>query len=72
MAIDFSALVDTEQKKDFLQGTIENLAFQGYQTSLRKRISESINEEEDAKSADFVLAQIEAALLVHQEELDSL
>jgi hypothetical protein len=72
MAVDFGSLVSLDEKKDFLEQTIQNLAFQGYQTVLRKRVSESVNATEDVDSADFVLAQIEAALVVHQEELDSL
>jgi hypothetical protein len=72
MALDFGSLVDLEEKKDLLENAIRNLAFQGYQTSLRKRVAEALNQEDEVKDIDYMLSQIETTLAVHQEELNSL
>jgi len=72
MAIDFSTLLTTEQKRSVLTARVEQFANEGYQHTLNKQISESVGDAEGVAASDAAIATISAAIEIHQAELAAL
>jgi len=72
MAIDFASLVEEETKRELLQGTIQQLVYQGYQHELNRKIAEKLESQEGIDMANEYLARTEVTLQVHRDELISL
>ena len=72
MAIDFSAILTSEQKRQLLTQRIEQFAGEAYQHELNRQIAEQVNDADAVTSAEAALVTLETAINVHQSELDSL
>lgn len=72
MAIDYTALLTVEQKQNILNQRISQFAAEAWQHELNKKTCEQLNDEAGIESADNALITLEAAIDIHQAELDSL
>ena len=72
MAIDYTALLTDEQKKNILNQRISQFAAEAWQHELNKQTCEQLNDEAGVASAEQALSTLEAAIGVHQAELSSL
>lgn len=72
MAIDYTALLTTEQKQNILNQRISQFAAEAWQHELNKKTCEQLNDEAGVESADNALITLEAAIDIHQNELASL
>ena len=72
MAIDFSAILTPEQKRQLLTQRIEQFAGEAYQHELNRQIAEQVFDADAVTSAEAALVTLETAINVHQSELDSL
>lgn len=72
MAIDFSAILTPEQKRQLLTQRIEQFAGEAYQHELNRQIAEQVSDADAVTSAEAALVTLETAINVHQSELDSL
>ena len=72
MAIDYTALLTVEQKQNILNQRISQFAAEAWQHELNKKTCEQLNDEVGVESADNALITLEAAIDIHQAELDSL
>jgi hypothetical protein len=70
MAIDYSTLLTTEQKRSILEQRIAQFASEAYQHTLNKEVAK--DNPEAVKSADDALAILDTAITVHQDELAKL
>ena len=70
MAMDYSALLSTEQKKAILEQRIAQFASEAYQHDLNKKLAG--DNEELVTAADNALTILEAAINLHQDELNNL
>lgn len=72
MAIDYNLLLSVDQKRAIVQQRLSEFAAQAYQHSLNKETCEKLNDVEGIESAVKALEILNAAIEVHQNELDSL
>ena len=72
MAISYDNLLTQEQKKEIVQGRLQQFAAEAYQTELNREIQVRDNNEEAISSYDATLSLLESAIEVHQEELTKL
>ena len=72
MTINYSNLLTEEQKRNILSQRISQFAAEAWQHELNKKTCEQLNDESGVTSAENALATLEAAINVHQTELDSL
>lgn len=72
MAIDYSNLLSAEQKKSILEQRIAQFAAEAWQHELNKKACQQLNDEAGIANADNALAVLEAAITVHQDELNTL
>lgn len=72
MTIDYSSLLTDEQKRNILQQRIAQFAAEAYQHTLNKQTCESLEDTAGVESADKALTVLEAAISVHQTELNSI
>ena len=72
MAIDFSAILTPEQKRQLLTQRIEQFAGEAYQHELNRQIAEQVSDADAVTSAEAALVTLETAINVHQSELDNL
>lgn len=72
MTIDYNSLLTADQKRSILQQRIAQFASEAYQHSLNKQTCQSLEDTAGVENADKSLAILEAAISVHQAELDSL
>ena len=72
MAIDFSAILTPEQKRQLLTQRIEQFAGEAYQHELNRQIAEQVSDVDAVTSAEAALVTLETAINVHQSELDNL
>lgn len=70
MAIDYSNLLTTEQKKSILEQRLAQFAAEAYQHTLNKEVAK--DNAEAVAAADEALAILDKAITVHQEELAKL
>lgn len=72
MAINIDSLVEDTAKVEMLEGRIKQFATEAYQYKLNLKTAQVLGLEEQIESAKQQLTILEAAIKVHQEELDSL
>ncbi len=68
--MDYSSLLTTEQKKAILEQRIAQFAAEAYQHDLNKKLAK--DNEEAVTAADNALVTLEAAITLHQDELNKL
>lgn len=72
MSINFDAVLTNEQKAEILQQRITQFAAEAYQHTLNLKTAESLDSAEQVETIKKNLVILEAAIKVHQEELDAL
>jgi hypothetical protein len=72
MALDYSSLLTSEQKKSILEQRLTQFASEAYQHDINKKVAAASNNEEGVKAAQDALAILEGAIEVHQDELAKL
>ncbi|MGA1046550.1 MAG: hypothetical protein ACO3UU_00940 [Minisyncoccia bacterium] len=72
MTIDYNSILSVEQKRSLLQQRITQFAAEAYQHSLNRKTCEGLEDTAGVENADKSLQILEAAISVHQAELDSL
>lgn len=72
MAIDYTALLTTEQKREILSQRIAQFAAEAYQHSLNKTTCQALNDTEGIEAAEKALAILDIAITSHQAELNGL
>lgn len=72
MAVDYTALLTPEQKKNILEQRISQFAAEAYQHSLNKATCAALNDADGVANAEKSLVILEAAINTHKAELDSL
>lgn len=72
MAIDFGALLTTEQKRSVLEQRIANFAAEGYQHTLNRAAAESLGNDALVESSTSNIDQISAAIESDTAELAKL
>lgn len=72
MAIDYSALLTDDQKRNILQQRISQFAAEAYQHTLNKQTCESLEDTAGIEAAEKSLSVLEAAISVHQAELNAI
>ena len=72
MGINIDSLVSSESKIEMLEGRIKQFATEAYQYKLNLKTAEVLGLEEQIESAKQQLTILEAAIKVHQEELDEI
>jgi hypothetical protein len=68
--MDYSSLLTTEQKKAILEQRIAQFAAEAYQHDLNKKLAK--DNQEAVAAADNALVTLEAAINLHQNELNKL
>jgi cell division septum initiation protein DivIVA len=72
MAINFSEILDVEQRKSILEQRIAQFAAEGYQHELNKTVSENTENEAGVEESEKMITILSAAIEVYQKELDAL
>lgn len=72
MTIDYTSLLTDEQKRSIVQQRISQFAAEAYQHELNKKTFESLADEAQIETSNKALTDLEAAIIIHQAELDSL
>jgi predicted metal-dependent HD superfamily phosphohydrolase len=72
MAIDYTSLLTAEQKQNILNQRIAQFAAEAWQHELNKQTCAQLNDEAGVASAEQALATLEAAINVHQAELNNI
>lgn len=72
MAIDFSSLLSTEQKRSLLENRIAQFAAEGYQHQLNLSAAEKVNDEATVEASRNAIEVLSTAIENHQEELNAL
>jgi hypothetical protein len=72
MSISYNDILSTEQKKEILNARILQFARDAYQYNLNLKAAELIASSEQVESIKKSLEVLEAAISVHQKELDEL
>jgi hypothetical protein len=69
MAIDYTALLTSEQKQNILNQRISQFAAEAWQHELNKQTCTKLGDEAGVSSSAQALETLEAAITVHQDEL---
>lgn len=72
MAIDYSQYLTDEQKRSLLQQRIQQFAAEAFQHELNLKLAESTGNTDGVTQASDALAILDAAITLHQTELDNL
>jgi hypothetical protein len=72
MSLDYSSLLTTDQKRNLLQGRIQQFASEAYQHTLNLKTAESLGSEDQIESINKSINILETAIKIHQEELSKL
>jgi hypothetical protein len=72
MSISYNDILSTEQKKEILNARILQFARDAYQYNLNLKAAELIASSDQVESIKKSLEVLEAAISVHQKELDEL
>jgi hypothetical protein len=72
MSIDYNNFLTIDQKKEILNARILQFAREAYQYSLNLKAAESIGSENQIESIKKSLEVLEAAIKIHQDELNEL
>lgn len=70
MAINYSEILSNEQKINILNQRIAQFAAEAWQHELNKRTCMNLNDEAGVESSTKALEVLEAAIAVHQAELN--
>jgi rhodanese-related sulfurtransferase len=70
MAIDYTSLLTAEQKQNILNQRISQFAAEAWQHELNKQTCTVLEDEAGVASSEAALATLEAAIHVHQTELE--
>lgn len=70
--MDYAALLSDDQKKSILEQRVAQFAAEAYQHDINKKMAIAAGNDEGIKSSDDALVILEAAIVVHQEELAKL
>ena len=69
MALDYSALLTNEQKRNILDQRITSFAADAYANSINKKSAEALGDADAAATAQANIDTLTKAIEVHQEEL---
>jgi hypothetical protein len=72
MTVDYNSMLTDEQKRNILQQRISQFAAEAYQHSLNKQTCETLEDTAGIEAAEKSLSILNAALEVHQNELNAL
>lgn len=72
MTIDYGSMLTAEQKRTIVQQRIAQFAAEAYQHTLNKQTCLSLEDTAGVEAADKSLEILEAAIAVHQAELNSI
>lgn len=72
MSTDYSSLISNEEKRNILNQRIAQFAAEAYQHRLNKQTFEKLDDKAGVENSEKTLATLQAAIEVHQAELDSL
>jgi molecular chaperone DnaK (HSP70) len=72
MSLDYSSLLTADQKRNLLQGRIQQFASEAYQYTLNLKTAEELGSEDQLESIKKSIEILDAAIKVHQEELSKL
>ena len=73
MSIDFGSLLTTEQKRQLLEGRIAQFASEAFQYELNLKTANALGSDEDqVNKIKEAIGTLEAAIKIHQDELNSL
>jgi hypothetical protein len=72
MTVDYNSMLTDEQKRNILQQRISQFAAEAYQHSLNKQTCETLEDAAGIEAAEKSLSILNAALEVHQNELNAL
>jgi hypothetical protein len=69
MSVNYDAILTNEQKRNIVTQRIAQFAAEAYQFSLNKKTAEKLGSEEQMEQIDKQIELIEAAIVIHEEEL---
>lgn len=72
MAIDFNNLLTPEQKRSLIEQRLAQFAAEAYQHELNRQVAAQLDQPELEAQSEKALGELEAAIVVHQTELDAL
>jgi hypothetical protein len=72
MSLDYSLLLTADQKRNLLQGRIQQFASEAYQYTLNLKTAEELGSEDQLEGIKKSIDILETAIKVHQEELSKL
>lgn len=72
MAIDFNALLTPEQKRNLIEQRLAQFAAEAYQHELNRQVAAQLDQPELASQSEKALGELEAAITVHQTELEAI
>jgi hypothetical protein len=72
MSIDYSSLLTVNQKRNLLQGRIQQFASEAYQHTLNLKTAEELGSKEQTEGIKRSIDVLETAIKIHQEELSKL
>lgn len=70
MAIDYTSLLTSEQKQNILNQRISQFAAEAWQHELNKQTCTQLGDEAGIAASESALTTLEAAITVHQAELE--
>jgi hypothetical protein len=72
MSIDYSSLLTVNQKRNLLQGRIQQFASEAYQHTLNLKTAEELGSKEQTEGIKRSIDVLETAIKIHQKELSKL
>jgi hypothetical protein len=72
MSLDYSSLLTADQKRNLLQGRIQQFASEAYQYTLNLKTAEELGSEDQLESIKKSIEVLDTAIKIHQEELSKL
>lgn len=70
--MDYSSLLTVDQKRNLLQGRIQQFASEAYQYTLNLKTAEELGSEEQLEGIKKSIDVLETAIRIHQDELSKL
>lgn len=72
MSIDYESLLSVDQKREILSARLAQFAAEAYQVSLNKKTAIELNSQEQVEKITEALDLLDAAIKIHQQELEAL
>jgi hypothetical protein len=72
MSLDYNSLLTADQKRNLLQGRIQQFASEAYQYSLNLKTAQELGSEDQLEGIKKSIDLLETAIKIHQEELSKL